>query len=232
MNEELLMQLLTAPLMNSRQPLMPTAAASGAPAPAPAPTAVAPLSGPFAQMLQDALAAQPPRPQLTTPSPGRGQHVLATRWTPEPEPAQQPTSGGGALNAFGGGGGGMGSSSPWDALFSVLGQGHGAIQGNDPNTPMVPGNRNKHSGDDTLTGVGGGLGTAIGGFFGFPGAGRMAGQNVGATVNDLFNGDIHNLGLDVSQNLPPIPGMRDEGWKGLVNGATGLPLGWLLDKIF
>lgn len=141
-----------------------------------------------------------------------------------------------AVNSIMGGGGGSAAgeagASPWDALFSLLGQGHGAIQGNDPSAPMVPGNRTPHSGDNVWSNVGAGAGTAIGSIFGFPAAGRMAGQNVGATFNDLFNGDIRNLGLDVSQNLPPIPGMRDEGWKGLVNGATGLPIGWLLDKIF
>lgn len=141
-----------------------------------------------------------------------------------------------AGNKSGGGGGGLGGmgmgGSPWDSLFSVLGHAQGAIQGNDPNSPMVPGNRNPHGSDSALIGAGGPIGGAIGSIFGFGGAGQMAGQNVGATFSDLAHGDIHNLGLDVSQNLPPLPGMRAEGWKGLLNGATGLPLGSLFGMLF
>lgn len=147
----------------------------------------------------------------------------------------QASSGGGLGSIFGNSsGGGMGGfgGSPWDALFSVLGQGQGAIQGNNPNSPMVPGNRNPHGSDSALIGAGGPIGGAIGSMFGFGGAGSMAGQNVGATLSDIGHGDIHNLGLDVSQNLPPIPGMRAEGWKGLLNGATGLPLGTLFGALF
>lgn len=137
----------------------------------------------------------------------------------------------------GGGGGGMwggfgSSGSPWDAVFSSLGRVHGAIDGNDPNSPMVPNQRRPHGSDKALIGVGGPIGGAVGSIFGFGSSGQLAGQNVGATISDVFNGDIHNLGLDVSQNLPPIPGMKQPGWKGLVNGATGLPFGTLFGKLF
>lgn len=143
----------------------------------------------------------------------------------------------GMLNAGGGGGGGGmggfgGGGSPWDMLFSGLGRVHGAIDGNDPNSPMVPHQRRPHGSDKALIGVGGPIGGAVGSIFGFGQSGSLAGQNVGATISDIFNGDVHNLGLDVSQNLPPIPGMKQPGWKGLVNGATGLPFGTLLGKLF
>lgn len=138
---------------------------------------------------------------------------------------------GGSGGGGGFGGGGMGTS-PWDAVFTGLGSLHGRIDGNDPNTPMVPGGRRPHGSDKALIGAGGPIGGAVGSIFGFGGAGSLAGQNVGATISDIANGDINNLGLDVSQNLPPIPGMKQPGWKGLVNGATGLPFGTLFGKLF
>lgn len=70
------------------------------------------------------------------------------------------------------------------------------------------------------------IGAGIGSFFGGPlggAAGSLAGENAGATIGDLTAGNIKGLGLDVSQNLPP--GFQDPGIGGLVNGATGLPLG-------
>ena len=128
-------------------------------------------------------------------------------------------------------GGGF-NGSPWDAAFSAIGPIHGALEGNDPNTPFVPKGRTPHGSDSALIGAGGVLGSLGGSIFGMPGVGRMAGQNIGATFSDIAHGDIHNLGMDVSANLPPIPGMQQPGWKGLVNGATGLPFGTLLGSIF
>lgn len=135
---------------------------------------------------------------------------------------------GGIGGGFGWGGEG-GASSPWDMGFAALGRGHGMIAGNDPNSPMVPHGRDRVPGDETMIGVGAPVGKAVGSMFGFGGAGELAGQNVGATLADLKAGNIKNLGLDVSQNLPPIPGMQREGWKGLLNGATGLPVASILD---
>jgi hypothetical protein len=144
----------------------------------------------------------------------------------------QQSMGGGGFGGFGSMGNGGGAMSPWDALFAGLGRAHGAIDGNDPNSPFVPAGRNPHDSDKALIGAGAPIGGAIGSLFGFGQSGSLAGQNVGATISDVFNGDIHNLGLDVSQNLPPLPGMKQSGWKGLLNGATGLPFGTLLGSIF
>ncbi len=70
------------------------------------------------------------------------------------------------------------------------------------------------------------IGAGIGGFFGGPGgamAGSQAGANAGQTVGDLFGGNMKGLGADVSANLPP--GMQASGTAGLINGATGTPIG-------
>lgn len=139
-----------------------------------------------------------------------------------------------ALNSMGemGGGGGIGgASSPWDMAFTGLGSLSGGLQGNDPSTPGVPHGREK-TGDEWLIKAGAPIGGAVGSMFGFGGSGSMAGQNVGATLADLKAGNINNLGMDVSANLPPLPGMQQPGWKGLVNGATGLPFGTLFGKMF
>ena len=140
----------------------------------------------------------------------------------------------GAMNTGMGGGlmgsssGGPSTASPWDALFTVLGQGHGALAGDDPNTLGAPGGRDKTD-KEWMVNAGGPIGGAIGGVFGFAGAGQMAGHNVGATIADATSGNIKNLGLDVSRNLPPLPGMQREGWQGLLNSATGLPIASLFD---
>lgn len=234
-NDELLLQLLNGQLASPARPTLSALPASEAPA-------SAAVGGNFPPDLWTtagnvALKEELERPAAPPSNEGaKTQHLMATRFQPPPPP--QPQSGGigdlGGLGKLGGGsgGGGIGSGSPWDMVFSMLGRGHGAIQGNDPNSPMVPGNRNRHGSDDALIGAGGPIGGAIGSLFGFGGAGTLAGQNIGATISDIAHGDIHNLGLDVSQNLPPIPGMRQPGWKGLVNGATGLPIGTLLGLLF
>ena len=53
----------------------------------------------------------------------------------------------------------------------------------------------------------------------------MGMNNYNLTQKDLFAGNVKGLGADVSANLPP--GMQASGWKGLVNGATGTPIGSL-----
>ncbi len=77
-----------------------------------------------------------------------------------------------------------------------------------------------------LQGPGSAIGAAIGSIWGMPQLGSMAGRNAGSTVGDLMSGNIDGLGADISQNFPP--GFQDKGWKGIMNGATGLPLSKIL----
>lgn len=67
------------------------------------------------------------------------------------------------------------------------------------------------------------LGSAFFGPLGGAG-GRLAGANAGNTFQDMvLKPDINRLGFDVSNNTP----FPAEGWGGLLNGATGLPLAGL-----
>jgi hypothetical protein len=142
---------------------------------------------------------------------------------------------GGGASSGGGGGGGFGGGgfggSPWDLGFSMLGRLHGAAEGNNPNTPFVHHNR-QPTDREWMVNAGAPIGGAIGSIWGMPGVGMLAGQNAGATLADLTSGNIHNLGYDLSSNLPPLPGFQAEGWKGIANAATGLPFGTLFGKLF
>jgi hypothetical protein len=112
----------------------------------------------------------------------------------------------------------IGGAANMGALGATFGNGNSAGFGM---TPTTEPNGQGHANSD-LQYPGEAVGGVIGAVYGAPGLGMMGGKNAGLTLGDALGGKFNNFGYDVSDNLPT--GFQAQGWGGITNGLTGLPL--------